>query len=92
MKENLFKLKGDYEISYIKKENDSNRTDTSSKLSEEKDKINVDKYYFLVETKDDKKIRFKLNKIQDSIENTMVGFKNIKISNDISKTEIKRAK
>jgi len=95
-KDGVFKLKGNYEITYLTKyESKVNNPNTKSALSSEAEKVNiVDCYTLYKNTKNendkDIKVRFILDKkIVDRIA-TIGGFMRVSNSDNISKTEIKK--
>jgi len=95
-KDGVFKLKGDYEITYLTKyDGKSNNPNTKSALSDKPENIDIVNCYTLYEnTKDVEtasgKTRFVLNKkIGDRI-STIGGFKTVSGADNISKTKMEK--
>lgn len=95
-KDGVFKLKGDYDITYLTKyDGKSNNPNTKSTLSEKPEGIDIVNCYTLyentktVETASDK-TRFVLNKKIGDRVSTIGGFKTVSGADNISKTKIEK--
>jgi len=95
-KDGVFKLKGDYEITYLTKyEGKSNNPNTKSDLSDKPEKIDIVNCYTLYESTKDvetasSRTRFVLDKKIGDRVSTVGGFKTVSGDNNISKTKMEK--